>query len=146
MIVAKTVIPNQYWILRQGDTKVGNIEAGPDGFQIKINNVIQQYKSIKTLKQKVQIDFEPVEEKAAAVVDNEVNGFPTTGRPYNAIYDVKHQVPLWTREPRSKSWFAAGWYRVRTGRTWQVVQSPKLIVLQRYEYKGPFRNETEAQA
>ena len=72
--------------------------------------------------------------------------FPTTGRPYNAIYDVKHQVPLWTREPRSKSWFAAGWYRVRTGRTWQVVQSPKLIVLQRYEYKGPFRNETEAQA
>ena len=146
MIVAKTVIPNQYWILRQGDTKVGNIEAGPDGFQIKINNVVQQYKSIKTLKQKVQIDFEPIEKKAAPVVDNEVNGFPTTGRPYNAIYDVKHQVPLWTREPRSKSWFAAGWYRVRTGRTWQVVQSPKLIVLQRYEYKGPFRNETEAQA
>lgn len=146
MIVAKTVIPNQYWILRQGDIKVGNIEAGPDGFQIKINNVVQQYKSIKTLKQKVQIDFEPVEKKAAAVVDNEVNGFPTTGRPYNAIYDVKHQVPLWTREPRSKSWFAAGWYRVRTGRNWQVVQSPKLIVLQRYEYKGPFRNEAEAQA
>jgi len=82
MIVAKTVIPNQYWILRQGDTKVGNIEAGPDGFQIKINNVIQQYKSIKTLKQKVQIDFEPVEKKSAPVVDNEVNGFPTTGRPY----------------------------------------------------------------
>ena len=48
MIVAKTVIPNQYWILRQGDTKVGNIEAGPDGFQIKINNVVQQYKSIIT--------------------------------------------------------------------------------------------------
>ena len=146
MIVAKTVIPNQYWILRQGDTKVGNIEAGPDGFQIKINNVVQQYKSIKTLKQKVQIDFEPVEKKATTVVDNEVNGFPTTGRPYNAIYDVKHQVPLWTREPRSKSWFAAGWYRVRTGRTWQVVQSPKLIVLQRYEYKGPFHNEAEARA
>ena len=101
MIVAKTVIPNQYWILRQGDTKVGNIEAGPDGFQIKINNVVQQYKSIKTLKQKVQIDFEPVEKKAAPLVDNEVHGFPTTGRPYNAIYDVYAPAVIgkWSKAP-----------------------------------------------
>ena len=39
MIVEKPVIPNQYWILKQDDRKIGNIEAGPDGFQVRINEI-----------------------------------------------------------------------------------------------------------
>jgi hypothetical protein len=144
MIIAKAVIPNQYWILKQDDRKVGNIEAGPDGFQVRINNEVQKYKTINTIKQRVHIDFENVARVQAAAPTNEVNGYPTSDTPYNAIYDVKHQVPLWTREPRSKSWFTAGWYRVHNGRTWSVVQCPKLIMLERYTYKGPFRTKEEA--
>ena len=147
MIVAKAVIPNQYWILRKDDRKVGNIEADPSGgFQVRIYNQVERYKTIRTLKQRVNIDFEPVAKSRPKVLGNEVNGYHTTSKPYNAIYDVKHQVPLWTREERSKSWYAAGWYRVKQGRTWTVEECPKLIMLERYEYQGPFLTEAEARA
>lgn len=144
MIVAKPVIPNQFWILKDGDIKVGNIEAGPKGFSVKINNQIQSFKSINTIKQKANINFEPMAEKTKSKPKNLVHGYSTKGKPYNSIFDVKHQVPLWTTEPRSKSWYAAGWYRIKQGRNWDVVFCPKLITLQRYPYYGPFYTEGNA--
>lgn len=147
MLQAKPVIPNQYWILRDDAGKVGNIEATADGVQVKINNQVQVFKNIGILKQKVKIAFEPAPRvKTAPKISHEVSGYHTTGRPHNAIFDVKHQVPLWTKEPRSKSWYAAGWYAVRHGRRWQTVECPKLITLERYEYRGPFHTEQEAKS
>ena len=35
MIVAKPVIDNQYWILKQDNQKIGNIEASADGYVVK---------------------------------------------------------------------------------------------------------------
>lgn len=144
MIIAKPVIPNQFWILKDGDTKVGNIEASPKGFDVKINNQVQSFKSIGNIKQKVAISFEPTVKKPKIANANSVHGFPTSGKPFNAIFDVKHQVPLWTKEPRSKSWYAAGWYCVKHGRNWTIELCPKLITLQRYPYAGPFYTEEEA--
>ena len=146
MIVAKPVIPNQYWILRQDDQKIGNIEAGPDGFQVKIRGHVEKYKTIHTIKKNVAIEFE-----SAAVprthkgTDKMAYGYPTTSRPHNSIYDVKHQVPLWTKESRSKSWYAAGWFRVLQGRRWTSVLCPKLIMLERYRYQGPFHTKEEVE-
>ena len=146
MIVAKPVIPNQYWILRQDDQKVGNIEADPQGgFQVKIRDQIEKFKTIHTIKKKVDISFEPQYRKSTTQTDNSVHGFPTTHKPYNAVYDVKHHVPLWTQEPRSKSWYAAGWYKVKQGRNWTVVNCPKLIAIQRYRYQGPYMTQHEAE-
>jgi hypothetical protein len=144
MIVAKTVVPNQYWILKQGNQKIGNIEAGPGGFSVKINNQVQSFKSINTIKQNVSIDFETVSKKKPTVSSNSVHGYSTSSRAFNAIYDVKHQVPLWTRESRSKSWYAAGWYQIKQGREWETVFCPKLITLQRYAYRGPYHTEEQA--
>ena len=144
MIVAKTVVPNQFWILKDGENKIGNIEAADDGFSVKIGDHTQRYKNINVIKQKIAIAFEPVVNKIKTVaVSKTVHGYPTREQAYNAIYDVKHQVPLWTREPRSKSWYAAGWYQVKQGRSWQVEFCPKLITLQRYAYRGPFYTEEQ---
>lgn len=145
MIVAKPVIPDQYWILREDDRKIGNIQAEPGGFAVKINNQVRKFKSITTIKKTVDINFEAAAQTKKSNQCKEIYGYPTTHRPYNAIYDVRHQVPLWTRDPRSKSWLAAGWYRVKQGRHWEVVECPKLILLERYQYQGPFRTEQEAQ-
>ena len=146
MIVAKSVVPNQYWILKQDDRKVGNIEAGPDGFQVRLNDRVQQFKNLHTIEQQVHIDFEPVLAASKPAVINQVNGYHTTSFPYNAIYDVKHQVPLWTRDDRSKSWYTAGWYKIKKGRSWSVVECPKLITLERYTYQGPYHSQAEALA
>ena len=144
MKVAKAVIPDRYWILKQDERKIGNIESGPNGFQVKINNQVQQFNCIASVEQSVNIRFEPTVRSQPRPITNEVNGYHTTSLPYNAIFDVKHQVPLWTQDDRSKSWFAAGWYRVKQGRKWDVIECPKLIMLERYKYQGPFHTQDEA--
>ena len=144
MIVAKPVVPNQYWILRHNDEKVGNIQATGDGFQVKINNQVQSFKSMRMIRQRVGIDFEPAV-KTAKPSQDEIYGFRTGCRAYNGIFEVRKQLPLFTKTRKSKSWYAAGWYLVQQGRNWQTVQNPKLITLQRYTYRGPFKTKEEAQ-
>jgi len=145
MIVAKAVIPDQYWILREDDRKIGNIEQAPDGFRVRINDRVEKFKTIHTIKKQKSIDFEPQKQTVQKQEGNQVYGYATTSQPYNGVYDVKHQVPLWTREERSKSWYAAGWYAVRQGRRWAVEQCPKLIMLERYEFRGPYHTAEQAQ-
>ena len=144
MIIAKPVIPDQFWILKENDQKVGNIEAGPDGYSLCLKDRKVNFQTLNMLKERINIDFEPITTDVQKPPKNEVHGFPTDDFPHNAIFDVKRQIPLWTKEEKSKSWYAAGWYKVKVHRTWDVVQCPKLISLQRYPYKGPFHTESQA--
>ena len=146
MIVAKAVIPNQYWILQQDDRKIGNIEAASDGFSVVINGSQHKFKTLRTMRNKVAIDFHDLPRSLKPAKENSVLGYPTDGEPYNGVFDVPHRVPLWTREPRSKSWYAAGWYLVRQGREWRREFCPKMILLNRNEFLGPFHTEQEAEA
>ena len=43
------------------------------------------------------------------------------------------------QEEKSKSWFAAGYYRVTVNGTTETMFCPKLILLQRYDYIGPVK-------
>lgn len=144
-LIAKPVIDKQFWILQDGNQKVGNIEACAGGYQVKINNQIAQFKTIRMAAQRVNIEFESVPKtnnKRSAV--NQVHGYPAAGRVNNPMWDIKMRLPVYTKTNKSKSWFAAGWYRVKKGRAWSVTQDPKLIVLQRYPYQGPFHTAEEA--
>lgn len=144
-LVAKPVIDKQFWILQDGNEKVGNIEACAGGYQVKIHDQIAQFKTIKMAAQRVNITFEPqVRTVRHKVNANQVHGYSTASRVYNPMWDVKMKLPIYTKTSKSKSWFAAGWYRVKKGRSWTVTQDPKLIVLQRYPYAGPFHTEQQA--
>ena len=144
MILAKPVVENQYWILKKDNQKIGQLEVNENGnCTIRINDNVVQYKTIKMAREAVNIAFEPPE-IATPLPPNMVYGHEVAGDIFNPLWDVKHKLPLFTREDKSKSWFAAGWYRVRRGSTWQVMRDPKLISLQRYEYAGPFHTEQEA--
>lgn len=145
-LIAKPVIDRKYWILQENDRKVGNVEACDGGFQVKINNQVQQYKTIKMVEQRVQVHFEPpLKTKIVKPVTNLVHGYPVAGRVHNPIWDVQKKLPIYTKTNKSKSWFAAGWYRVKKGRNWSTMQGPKLILLQRYPYQGPFNSKEEAE-
>lgn len=146
MIIAKAVIPDQYWILREHDRKVGNIETDQGEYVISLNGERTRFKTLNMIKDRVPINFESTDSPSREPDPFQVHGYPTTSLAYNAIFDVKHQLPLWTQDQRSRSWLAAGWYRVRQHRDWQVMQCPKLILLERYPYQGPFRTREEAQA
>ena len=143
-LVAKPVIDKQFWILQDGNQKVGNIEACAGGYQVKLHNQIAQFKTIRMAAQRVNIQFEPPARVSTKKSSNLVHGYPAVTKAYNSMWDVKMKLPVYTKTNKSKSWFAAGWYRVKKGRSWTVVQDPKLIVLQRYPYQGPFQTDQEA--
>lgn len=142
-LIAKPVIDKQFWILQDGDQKVGNIEACAGGYQVKIRNQVAQFKTIKMAAQRVNIEFESIHKPAKKLSNNLVHGYPTTNHTYNPMWDVKMKLPIYTKTAKSKSWFAAGWYLIKKGRSWNATQDPKLIVLQRYPYRGPFHNKEE---
>jgi hypothetical protein len=142
MLVAKVIADKQFWILQEDDRKVGNIEAWNGGYQVRINNQVKQFKTIKLAARESNIVF--AKEETASKPDNTmVHGFPVAGRCYNPVWDVVHHLPIYTKTAKSKSWFAAGWYSIKRGRTWKIIQDPKLIALQRYPYQGPFRTKEQ---
>jgi hypothetical protein len=144
-LIAKPVIDKQFWILQENNRKVGNIEACAGGYQVKINDQIAQFKTIRLAARTVNIEFEPAVKiiRPKTTVDH-VHGYPVAGRVHNPMWDVSQQLPVYTKTNKSKSWFAAGWYNVKKGRNWRTVLAPKLIVLQRYPYQGPFHSEQAA--
>ena len=143
MIVAKPVIADQFWILKEDDRKVGNIIATDSGFDVKIRDQTVKVQTINMIAQR-GIEFEPMV-RSAVVKSDQVHGFPAQGRVYNPTWDVRHGLPLYTKTRKSKSWFCGGWYRVKQHRSWEVVQCPKLITVQRYPYQGPFYSKDQAQ-
>lgn len=144
MIKAKPVVPDRYWILKEDDRKIGNIESDGNGFTVKINNQVTTFSNLGKIKQLADIDFESIDRTPKTHNEYEVYGYATSSRPYNSVYDVKHQVPLWTRDDKSKSWYAAGWFAIQQGRQRVTAFCPKLITLQRYSYLGPFKTEEQA--
>ena len=142
-IIAKPVIADRYWILKKDNRKIGQIEADAEGIVVKIQNTVQRYKTLKMAGRAAGIEF-AAEESVTPPQDQQAYGYDTGGVVHNAMWDVTHRLPLFTRDDKSKSWFAAGWYQVKQHRTWKTVQNPKLITLQRYAYQGPFHTKEQA--
>jgi hypothetical protein len=140
MITAKPIVKNKFWILQKDDQKVGTVEHNRQGYTVRVNDVADDFKTIKTLKNKTNIVFEDAPEKKK-VFENQVNGFPTDCKPRNAVYNVKDRLPIFTKEEKSKSWYAAGYYRVTVNNKTETMFCPKLILLQRYDYIGPVKTK-----
>jgi len=143
MIEAKPVIDKKYWILKKDNHKIGALHAESDGYTMRIQDQVGKFKTIPMVRKKIDIEFAPLEKTTRPALD-QVHGYATGCRAHNPMWDVKHRLPLFTKERKSKSWYAAGWYAVKQHRTWKIVRNPKLIVLERYQYQGPFHTQEAA--
>ena len=144
-LIALPVVDKQYWILKENDRKVGNVEACNGGYQVKINHQVAQFKTIKLAARTANIEFEPAPKIVKPKINiDQIYGYAVAGRVYNPVWNVAQQLPVYTKTSKSKSWFAAGWYNVKKGRHWRAMLAPKLITLQRYPYQGPFYTQEEA--
>lgn len=143
-IVAKPVLDKQFWILHDRNQKIGNIQAVNGGYQLTMHNNTVNFATLPVLKQHVNVDFLPATRSAQRRYAENIYGYCTNGRAYNALWNVKLRLPMFTRTNKSRSWFAAGWYALRQQNHWQVLDTPKVILLQRYEFKGPFFTQEQA--
>jgi len=137
MIKARPV-SNKFWILKEGNVKIGEVNTTQNGYSLKIKGKQTVFQTLENLKIKTGIDFvnneipEPKKE-------NLVYGYPVSGEIYNPMWNIKTQLPLYNKKEDSKSWFAAGYYLVNIKNKWKTILSPKLIILERNNFKGPYK-------
>ncbi len=144
MVLAKSVVKNKFWILRSESGKVGTVEAEGKGFKVNLNGTVNSFRTLRSAKEKIGIDFEPVPPTKSRQPQNHVNGYPTEGRAHNPVIDVRRKIPMFTKQSNSKSWYAAGWYVINQAGHWQPMLCPKKIILDRYPYQGPFYTKDQA--
>lgn len=145
-LIAKTVLKNKYWIVESEGSKVGTIQAVDDnsGFVYVHNNQREKFTSIKLLSKTHNVTFENTQKlKSKSHVSHEIYGFPVNSKPYNELWDVKHQFPIFTKTPKSKSFYCAGYYLIQFTSNWTSNYCPKMITLSRYPFKGPFKTKAE---
>jgi hypothetical protein len=141
-LIAKPIIKNQYWVVTDGNKKVGNVVADQNGFDVKLNGTNLHFASTDDIKQKTKIIFESVKDNAKQ--DHPYPEYPTTKKVYNSMMDIKRRLHLFTTTSKSKCFHAAGWFVINQNGIEQVSFCPKYIFIQRYPYQGPFKTEIEA--
>ena len=142
-LIAKPVVKNQFWIVTDGNEKVGNVIADGSGFEVKLNGNKTHFKNTNSIQKQTNIEFQTikVEKNKKEIPFNE---YPTTKKIFNSILDIKRKIHLFTKTQKSKCFHAAGWYVLYQGDDPTITFCPKYIFIQRYEYLGPFKTEDEA--
>lgn len=141
--IAKTVIKNKFWVVENQGKKIATIQAVNQGGLVYVHNDNREFfPSIKVLKQKYNIKFS-AQTKPQKNQGGTIYGFPTSGKYYNVVYDVKNRMPIYTKTEKSKSQYCAGYYLIHSNNTWTEHFCPKRITIARYQFYGPFCNEED---
>ena len=141
--IAKPIIKNKFWVVENQGEKIATIQAVNHGGLVYVHNDNREFfPSVKVLKQKYNIKFS-APPKPQKNQNGKVYGFPTSGKSYNAVYDVKNRLPIYTKTEKSKSQYCAGYYLILLNNLWVEHICPKRITITRYQFCGPFRTEDD---
>ncbi len=143
---AKPIINDKFWIVEQAGEKVATLRKNDDNrFVMSNEDGVEIYDTKESLTKKFGKEFfiAKIVKESRDSLPNEVHGYPTSVNPYNAMFDIKKKLPLFTKSDDSKSLYCAGHYVIKFDKGWVKSFCPKLITLQRYEYRGPFKTELE---
>ena len=144
MIKAKSILKNKFWIVEDESEKIGTLCYDDERYTFTSGTTTRFYDSKKQINKLFGANIIWSESEPEKVdVDLDVNGFPTSVTPYNTMYDLRKKLPLFTKSKKSKSIYCAGYYIIRFDKGWVKSFCPKLITVERYEYKGPFKTELE---
>ena len=141
-LVAKPIVKGEYCVVTDGDKKVGNVIANGTGFDVKLNGSQAHFKNTADVKRKTKIEFQTLKTNREKI-NLPFATYPTTSKVYNSIFDVKRKLHLYTKTQKSKCYHAAGYYVMNQNGQNEVVFCPKYIFIQRYEYRGPFKTESD---
>ena len=146
--VAKVLVPNKIWIVEDGGQKLGTLNKEKKGYtffrkgkkfdfnkaEIKESFGEELTQEIeKTVKVSKKLDVETLN----------VYEYPCGSKPHNPVYNIKKKLPIYAKSNKSKSLYCAGHYVIQFRKGWVKSFCPKLITLERYPYKGPFKTEEE---
>lgn len=144
-LIAKPVIKNKFWVVEDSGQKIATIQARDDGGYAYVHDELREYfPSVKNLKQKYNIKFGNAD-KIKKDNSKSVYEYPVSGRAFNQVWDVQRKLPIYSKTPKSKSLFCAGYYLIYVNGGWSENFCPKNITVARYQYIGPFKTKEEMQ-
>jgi len=145
MKIIKPLLEGKFWVIQDDSEKrIGTISFNESLYQVNTENDIRISVDKSQIKQILGEDVDWLSTNPTSLNQKSVYGYPTTVTPHNPIYDVRRGFPLFSKSEQSKSLFCAGYYLIRFNKGWCKAFCPKLITLERYEHKGPYRTEAEA--
>ena len=146
-LIARPVLKNKFWIVEAQGNKVATIQAAEDGGFVYVHDdARERFATIKLLSKAHNVVFDNVTPKKEKLAEtHEVHGFPVSQKPWNTLWDVKHQFPVYTKTSKSKSYYCAGYYIIKFNNGWVKSYCPKFITLNRYDFQGPFKTKAEMQ-
>jgi hypothetical protein len=140
---AKPIIKDKFWIVERDGNKIGTISVNDERFMFSSKEGVRFFDNRKQVERKLGKSIFEVDTAVEVSVEKAVHGFPSSTVPYNAMYDVKKGLPLFTKSAKSKSLYCAGYYIIQFDKGWVKSFCPKLITIERYPIKGPFVLELE---
>lgn len=144
---AKVLIPNKFWILENDGEKLATLSKEKKGYSILCKGQRYNVHDLKEIKDRFGITISEEifqkEKKPKLEEPNEIYGFPTGSKTYGPLWNVQKKLPIYAKSSKSKSLYCAGYYVIQYRKGWLKSFCPKLITLERYPYKGPFKTEIE---
>jgi len=142
---AKPILKDRFWIVENDGEKIGTMSRSDDRYMFSSNVETCFFDNTRQMKKKFGVNIEWGNEitLSDASTNYTVHNYPTSVKPYNEMYDVKRKLPLFTKSNKSKSAYCAGYYIIHFDKGWVKSFCPKLITIERYEYRGPFKTELE---
>ena len=143
---AKPVLEDKFWIVEDEGQRVATLRKDEfSQFVFQNKDGVKIYNNKKSVTREFGDDFfvAKIVKEADDSNPKEVHGFSTSTIPHNAMYDIRQKLPLFTKSKDSKSLYCAGYYVIKFVKGWVKSFCPKLITLQRYGYKGPFKTDLE---
>jgi len=157
-VKAKEILKNKFWIIEDANhgKKIGTLSKDENNHYMycctsqprrqRNGSITEYYNCLKDLKQGIggEILWQAASiSDANKTVDKEIYNLPTSTIPYNAVYDLKRKFALFTKSKKSKSLYCAGYFIIHFDKGWVKSFCPKLVTLEKYEHKGPFKDELE---
>ena len=145
-IKANPILKDRFWIVEKDNQKIGTLSLNDDRYIFSSKQETCFFDNKRQMKKKFGAEIIWSDQEIKAGHNNQdflVHGFPTSVSPFNTMYDVKRKLPLFTKSDKSKSAYCAGYYIIKFDKGWVKSFCPKLITIERYAYKGPFKTELE---
>jgi len=144
-IKAKPILKNRFWVVEDEGKRIGTLSWNEDKyiFSNPKETVFLDNRKQINVKLGEKIEWGKIEDSRKKTGDLSVNRYPTSVYPYNSMYDVKRKLPLFTKSEKSKSVYCAGYFIIKFNKGWVKSFCPKLITVERYVNRGPFKTELE---
>jgi hypothetical protein len=143
-LIATQVVKNKFWVVEKEGKPVATIQAKDDGGFTFVKDQDRQYfPSMIAIKRQYNINLSKKSNDTKKSKIKEIYGFPCRHVPHNGVFNLQRQLPIYSLDEKSKSYYCAGYYLIKHGDNWINEFSPKLITLNRYGYLGPFHSHEE---